>query len=122
MRQWLLAATDGIQKPELFEDFATTAYTNLAAYFFPESLPTLLKPKAEDGIVARIESVYDKQVSGAIVNWFFARRPYRGKPVRDIPCSEARRHRIYEECGPRIRDAWHPRQRCLPRHDSNAHV
>ena len=63
VRQWLLAAPDGIQMPELFEDFATTAYANLTANFFPESLPTLLKPKADDGIVARIENVYDKQVT-----------------------------------------------------------
>ena len=63
VRQWLLTAPDGIQKPELFEDFATTAYANLAANFFPEFLPTLLKPKAEDGVVARIESVSDKQVT-----------------------------------------------------------
>ena len=70
VRQWLAAGQGGIaggsfQKRNSFEDFAATAWAGLTANLFPETLPTALQPKSDDGFVAS----FDDEVSrGTMTN------------------------------------------------------
>jgi hypothetical protein len=52
-RQWLVSGglNPGVR---FFEDFASSAYGELGANLFPDSMPTVLRPKSEDGFMAEI--------------------------------------------------------------------
>ncbi len=74
-RQWMIAGGDFDPASHHYEEFATAAYTSLSAGVFKESLPTLLKPKADDGLVVVLAA--ETRPAGYSVHLFI---PYTAFP------------------------------------------
>ena len=63
VRQWLISGQSlGDFKTHAFEDFSSSAYTNLRAQLFDAALPKLLKPKPDDGLTFQINAVERTEV------------------------------------------------------------